>query len=107
MFFYDAHCAFCVWSLDRLLTMTTDLPTAPGKGLYIQRNAYFIDSDERVYLGHRAIGRALQLFGRTRAYRRLGQLLQLPVFAPVYRVIVWNRGRIGALVGVKGCRIPR
>lgn len=107
MFFYDAQCAFCVWCLGLMRHLTSSLPVAPGKGLYIQRNAYFIDSDGRVYLGHHAIAQALQCYGRTQAYRCLGQLLHLPIFAPVYRLIAWNRSRLGRLVGVKGCHIPR
>lgn len=105
MFFYDSDCGFCVWSLGHLQALTTDLPASPGTGLYIQRNAYFVDSDNRVYLGHKAISLALRRYGRTPLVRLGGLVLGLPVFAPIYRIIVWNRHRLGPLVGADTCTI--
>lgn len=103
MFFYDADCGFCTWSLGHLKRLTHDLPASPGSGQYIQRNAYFVDSDDRVYLGHRAISLALARYGRSPLIRLLGRILGLPIFAPVYRVVAWNRQRLGRLVGVASC----
>lgn len=105
MFFYDADCGFCTWSLGHLKRLTADLPAAPGQGLYIQRNAYFVDSEERVYLGHRAISQALKNYGRSPMIRLTGSVIGLPVFAPIYRLVAWNRHRLGALVGAQACRI--
>lgn len=105
MFFYDADCGFCVWSVGKLEALTTSLPVSPGKGLYIARNAYFVDSDDQVFLGHRGISRALTEYGRTPLIRWIGSLLGLPVFAPVYRLVAWNRHRLGRFVGAPTCRI--
>ncbi|QTH60320.1 hypothetical protein J5O04_04130 [Corynebacterium hindlerae] len=105
MFFYDADCGFCVWSLGYLTRFTRDLPTSPGTGLYIQRNAYYIDPTERVYLGHRAIAQALRRHGRSPLVRIAGRVIDTPLFAPVYRIVAWNRHRLGRFVGAQVCRI--
>ncbi|WP_445227940.1 DCC1-like thiol-disulfide oxidoreductase family protein [Corynebacterium sp. H127] len=105
MFFYDADCGFCTWSAQHLQKLTTGVEIAPGKGLYIQHNAYFVDSQDRVYLGNRGIGMMLTRHGRNRRIRLLGRLLGLPIFKPVYRIIAWNRYRLGPLVGAGTCKL--
>lgn len=105
MFYYDADCGFCMWSLTYLQRLTVDLEAMPGKGLYIQRNAYFVDEAGAVHLGHKGISQALVQHGRSSWVRFLGRLAGLPPAAIVYRLIAWNRHRLGPLVGVESCRI--
>lgn len=104
-FYYDADCGFCTWALAHLRRLTRELHTEPGKGLYIQRNAYYRDDEGRIHLGHRAISRALRTHGRANWVRCAGVLAGLPPAALVYRLIAWNRHRLGPLVGAETCQI--
>ncbi|MDU0478808.1 hypothetical protein QVA66_06105 [Staphylococcus chromogenes] len=105
MFYYDADCGFCTWAVTHLHRLTIDLECAPGRGLYIQRNAYYVDQQERVYLGARGISIALQRHGRSPVVRALGVLAGLPPAAVVYRLIAWNRHRLSKLLGRPACQI--
>ncbi|AKK02432.1 thiol-disulfide oxidoreductase DCC family protein [Corynebacterium epidermidicanis] len=105
VFYYDADCGFCTWAVGHLRRMTTNLTTAPGRGLYIQRNAYYVDDNGKEFLGHRGISHALLRHGRTALIRFLGRVVGIPPAAIIYRLVAMNRHRLGPLVGVSSCQI--
>lgn len=103
MFYYDADCGLCLWSLGWLRRMTTGLRSAPGGQPLIQRSAYFVDEVGRVHLGHKAISLALRRHGRSPLIQFLGVLCGLPPAAPIYRWVAAHRSQLGSLVGANAC----
>lgn len=106
IFLYDGDCGFCQRSADALARLAPDLDVRPAA---LRHHAIF-RADGEDHLGHRAIGRALAVGGRTLPVRALGRVLGAPVLDPVfsaaYRLIAGQRHRLSRLLGESACAVP-
>lgn len=93
-FYYDRDCAFCRAAAERLVELAPSIDVAP---LPLRHHAIF-RADGVDELGHRAVGRALAVGGRSRRVRLLGRVLcWRPLdrwWSGVYRWVAANRGRL-------------
>lgn len=131
-FFYDGDCGFCQWSAERLRGLTngelevrpawvgrsqTPVPTAVERRVQqrIATEAVYwrggAGGEPELFGGHRAIGMALADHGHTTAVRLTGRALNAPVISLmaklVYRGVARYRHKLGPLVGVQACALPR